>query len=51
MNILSRDPTRFIDLGTMEIIFQFLFGFISGLVSAFIDSVGAFVLTPGMIFL
>jgi len=48
MDILSLDPTKFIDLSAMAIIFLFLVGFIGGLVSGFIGSGGAFVLTPGM---
>lgn len=48
MDILSLDPTKFIDLSAMAITFLFLVGFIGGLVSGFIGSGGAFVLTPGM---
>jgi uncharacterized membrane protein YfcA len=48
MDILSLDPTKFIDLSALAIIFLFLVGFIGGLVSGFIGSGGAFVLTPGM---
>ncbi len=39
---------KFIDLGWIHYIFLFLVGFIGGLVSGFIGSGGAFVLTPGM---
>ena len=39
---------QFIDLNAYSIIFLFLVGFIGGLVSGFIGSGGAFVLTPGM---
>jgi uncharacterized protein len=39
---------RFIDLNTLSIVFLFIVGFIGGLVSGFIGSGGAFVLTPGM---
>ena len=39
---------NFIDLNAYSIIFLFLVGFIGGLVSGFIGSGGAFVLTPGM---
>ncbi|MFP5213815.1 MAG: sulfite exporter TauE/SafE family protein, partial [Acidobacteriota bacterium] len=39
---------QFIDLDTLSIIFLVLVGFIGGLVSGFIGSGGAFVLTPGM---
>ncbi len=48
MDILSLDPTKFIALNTMAITFLFLVGLIGGLVSGFIGSGGAFVLTPGM---
>jgi hypothetical protein len=39
---------QFIDLTAYSIIFLFIVGFIGGLVSGFIGSGGAFVLTPGM---
>ena len=39
---------QFIDLNVMSILFLFVVGFIGGLVSGFIGSGGAFVLTPGM---
>jgi uncharacterized membrane protein YfcA len=39
---------QFIDLNAYNIVFLFLVGFIGGLVSGFIGSGGAFVLTPGM---
>lgn len=39
---------QFIDLSLMSIAFLFIVGFIGGLVSGFIGSGGAFVLTPGM---
>lgn len=38
----------FIDLSATSVIFLFVVGFIGGLVSGFIGSGGAFVLTPGM---
>ncbi|MBW1917332.1 MAG: sulfite exporter TauE/SafE family protein [Deltaproteobacteria bacterium] len=38
----------FIDLNLYSVIFLFVLGFIGGLVSGFIGSGGAFVLTPGM---
>jgi len=38
----------FIDLGAGSVIFLFLVGFVGGLVSGFIGSGGAFVLTPAM---
>jgi uncharacterized membrane protein YfcA len=39
---------QFIDLNTTTVLFLFIVGFIGGLVSGFIGSGGAFVLTPGM---
>ena len=39
---------QFIDLSAYSIVFLFIVGFIGGLVSGFIGSGGAFVLTPGM---
>lgn len=39
---------QFIDLTTYTVVFLFIVGFIGGLVSGFIGSGGAFVLTPGM---
>ncbi|PKN08356.1 MAG: sulfite exporter TauE/SafE family protein [Deltaproteobacteria bacterium HGW-Deltaproteobacteria-8] len=45
---VALDSLRFIDLSTSSIIFLFIVGFIGGLVSGFIGSGGAFVLTPGM---
>ena len=39
---------QFIDLNVYTITFLFIVGFIGGLVSGFIGSGGAFVLTPGM---
>ena len=42
------EAIQFIDLTTYSIIFLFLVGFVGGLVSGFIGSGGAFVLTPGM---
>jgi len=45
---VALDSLRFIDLSTSTIIFLFIVGFIGGLVSGFIGSGGAFVLTPGM---
>lgn len=45
MNI---DAVQFIDLTVVNISFLFFVGFIGGLVSGFIGSGGAFVLTPGM---
>lgn len=42
------EAVKFIDLTWMNIFFLFIVGFIGGLVSGFIGSGGAFVLTPGM---
>ncbi|MDD2463556.1 MAG: sulfite exporter TauE/SafE family protein [Desulfobulbus sp.] len=42
------EAINFIDLNTYTIVFLFIVGFIGGLVSGFIGSGGAFVLTPGM---
>ncbi len=39
---------QFIDLNLSSVVFLFVVGFIGGLVSGFIGSGGAFVLTPGM---
>ncbi|EPR43707.1 protein of unknown function DUF81 [Desulfovibrio sp. X2] len=48
MEQLFLDPTKFIELTTQAVLFLFAVGFIGGLVSGFIGSGGAFVLTPGM---
>ena len=42
------DGARFVDLSTAGVLFMFFVGFVGGLVSGFIGSGGAFVLTPGM---
>jgi uncharacterized protein len=42
------DSITFIDMNLYVVIFLFILGFIGGLVSGFIGSGGAFVLTPGM---
>ena len=42
------EGTKFIDLTWISVAFLFTVGFIGGLVSGFIGSGGAFVLTPGM---
>lgn len=42
------ETITFIDLNLYAVIFLFVLGFIGGLVSGFIGSGGAFVLTPGM---
>jgi len=43
-----QQAVSFIDLSATTIVFLFILGFIGGLVSGFIGSGGAFVLTPGM---
>jgi uncharacterized membrane protein YfcA len=48
MHDVGVESIQFIDLNLMTIIFLFILGFIGGLVSGFIGSGGAFVLTPGM---
>jgi uncharacterized protein len=48
MHDLGIESVKFIDLTWMNIAFLFTVGFIGGLVSGFIGSGGAFVLTPGM---
>lgn len=45
---LIQQGINFIDLNWMNVTFLFIVGFIGGLVSGFIGSGGAFVLTPGM---
>ncbi len=48
MHDIANEAVKFIDLNAMSVIFLFIVGFIGGLVSGFIGSGGAFVLTPGM---
>ncbi|MEW6261286.1 MAG: sulfite exporter TauE/SafE family protein [Thermodesulfobacteriota bacterium] len=48
MHDLVAQSANFIDLNALSITFLFFVGFIGGLVSGFIGSGGAFVLTPGM---
>jgi len=48
MHGIENDILQFIDLNVASVIFLFAVGFIGGLVSGFIGSGGAFVLTPGM---
>ena len=48
MHDLASEAVNFIDLNAVSIIFLFFIGFVGGLVSGFIGSGGAFVLTPGM---
>ncbi len=48
MHDVLSEGLRFIDLSLIGIFFLFFVGFVGGLVSGFIGSGGAFVLTPGM---
>ena len=48
MHDLAAEAVKFIDLTWMNVGFLFVVGFIGGLVSGFIGSGGAFVLTPAM---
>jgi uncharacterized membrane protein YfcA len=48
MHDLAQTAANFINLDAITIIYLFLVGFVGGLVSGFIGSGGAFVLTPGM---
>ena len=48
MHDVAAQTVNFIDLNIFSISFLFIVGFIGGLVSGFIGSGGAFVLTPGM---
>jgi uncharacterized protein len=48
MHDAAKEAIQFIDLNMISIGFLFIVGFIGGLVSGFIGSGGAFVLTPGM---
>jgi uncharacterized protein len=48
MHDMAVEAVKFIDLTWMNVAFLFVVGFIGGLVSGFIGSGGAFVLTPGM---
>lgn len=48
MTDFTLEGVKFIDLSWMNVSFLFVVGFIGGLVSGFIGSGGAFVLTPGM---
>lgn len=48
MHDLASAAANFINLDATTIIYLFLVGFVGGLVSGFIGSGGAFVLTPGM---
>jgi uncharacterized protein len=48
MHDVIHTAVNFIDLNYMNILYLFAVGFVGGLVSGFIGSGGAFVLTPGM---
>jgi uncharacterized membrane protein YfcA len=48
MHDIAKEAANFITLDTIHIVYLFLVGFVGGLVSGFIGSGGAFVLTPGM---
>jgi len=48
MQDVAQQAVQFIDLNLTVVLFLFIVGFIGGLVSGFIGSGGAFVLTPGM---
>ncbi|MEE4608864.1 MAG: sulfite exporter TauE/SafE family protein [Desulfobacteraceae bacterium] len=48
MHATGSEIIQFIDLNLMSVLFLFGVGFVGGLVSGFIGSGGAFVLTPGM---
>jgi uncharacterized membrane protein YfcA len=48
MQDVAHEVLKFIDLNYANILYLFAVGFIGGLVSGFIGSGGAFVLTPGM---
>jgi uncharacterized membrane protein YfcA len=48
MHDIASQVSNFIDLNWMNMTYLFLVGFVGGLVSGFIGSGGAFVLTPGM---
>lgn len=48
MHDIAQTVSNFIDLNWMHMAYLFFVGFVGGLVSGFIGSGGAFVLTPGM---
>jgi len=48
MHDIAREAANFITLDSINIVYLFLVGFVGGLVSGFIGSGGAFVLTPAM---
>jgi uncharacterized membrane protein YfcA len=48
MQGVVHEAVKFIDLNYLNMLYLFIVGFVGGLVSGFIGSGGAFVLTPGM---
>ena len=48
MQNVIHEAVKFIDLNSLNMLYLFAVGFVGGLVSGFIGSGGAFVLTPGM---
>lgn len=48
MHEIVKEVSNFVDLNWMNMAYLFFVGFVGGLVSGFIGSGGAFVLTPGM---
>ncbi len=48
MHDIAREAANFINLDVMNVAYLFIVGFVGGLVSGFIGSGGAFVLTPAM---
>lgn len=48
MHDIAKETLNFINLDILNILYLFFVGFVGGLVSGFIGSGGAFVLTPGM---
>jgi hypothetical protein len=48
MHDIAQEAVKFIDLNFVTVTYLFFVGFVGGLVSGFIGSGGAFVLTPGM---
>lgn len=48
MHDIAQTVSNFVDLNWMQMLYLFFVGFVGGLVSGFIGSGGAFVLTPGM---
>ena len=48
MHDVVKEAVNFVDLDLLKIVYLFIVGFVGGLVSGFIGSGGAFVLTPAM---